>query len=106
MAFLGRESASDQQRAERVKVWVQTRSPFAIFSVMCGVLAVFDFFTLVLGVAMGVAAIVLAALGRRDIERRPELLGKKLCVTGAALGGLGLALSVLFFTWSVWGNRL
>jgi hypothetical protein len=105
MALFGRETAAEQQRAERIKAWVQARSPFALFSVMCGILAVFDFFTLVLGVMLGIIAIVLAVLGRREIRRKPELLGAKLCLTGALLGTLGLCLSLLFFIWSVWGHR-
>jgi hypothetical protein len=80
------------------------RSPFALFSVMCGILAVFDFFTMVIGVAMGIAAITLAVLGRRDLQRRPELLGARLCALGATLGVLGLLLSGLFLAWSAWSH--
>src|SRR5262245_42832514 len=97
MALFGKPSAADDQRAERAKIWVQQRSPFSIISVMFGVLAVLDFFTGVVGAAFAVAAIALALIGLNDLTRRPQMLGRRLCITGLVLGVLGLVLCIAFY---------
>lgn len=97
MALFGRPSAADDRRAERVRFWVQQRSPFALAGVMFGTLAVLDFFTGVIGIAFAIAAVVCAALGLRDLRRRPALLGRRLCIAGFVLGGIGFMLSLAFF---------
>jgi hypothetical protein len=94
MAFFGRETPADRARAERARQWFQARSPYALFSGMFGVLAIVDSFTGVLGVAFGIAAIVLAVKAIRELDARPELLGRRLCYLGYALGGLGVAIGV------------
>jgi hypothetical protein len=96
MAFLGRESAADQQRADRIKAWVQARSPYALFALGFGVVAVFDFFT-GLGVPLGIVAIVVGVLGLRDLRRRPELIGRRMCMTGITLGIVGVVLTIAWF---------
>jgi hypothetical protein len=90
MALFGRESAADEARARRIKAWAEARSPYALFSTLLGVLAVLDFFTVVLGMSLGTTAIVLGALGLRDLRRRPHLTGARLCRLGVVLGGLAL----------------
>lgn len=105
MAFLGRESEREQARAARLGEWVRARSGAAVASVPMGVLAVMDFFTMVLGVALGVAAIVLGTLGLRELSRRPELRGRGLAISGIALGACGLVLSAAFYMVVVRGGR-
>ena len=99
MAFLGRESEADQQRIERMRVWIHARTPYALISLALGLLAVVDFWTLVLGVAAGVAAIATGRRGLREINANPQLLGRRLCVAGIALGAMGIALSIFMWKW-------
>ncbi len=105
MAFLGRESQAERDRVERLGLWVRARSGYAVFSVPFGIVAVIDFFTMVLGVALGVLAIVLGVMGLREIKRRPPLLGRGLALTGIALGCTALVLTTLFYVLVVRGGR-
>ena len=97
MALFGRETAGERQRVERLQTWMRARSPYALFSVLFGAVAALDFLTLVLGVALGSVALVLGAIGLRELKRKPELRGRRLCVTGMVLGGAGIVLSTVFF---------
>ncbi|MDP6059498.1 MAG: hypothetical protein QGH33_11430, partial [Pirellulaceae bacterium] len=81
MALFGRETHSDRDRADRVRKWVQARTPYAIFSGLLGIVSVLDAFTLVIGLTAGAVAIVLALMGLRDLEKRTSLLGRQLCYT-------------------------
>ena len=94
MALFGRETQADRARAERVRRWIQARSPYALLSALFGILAVIDSFTGILGVFFGVAAIALAVKATRDLEARPELFGHRLCYLGYVLGALGIAIGV------------
>lgn len=105
MAFLGRESQAERDRIERIGQWVRARSGYAVASVPLGVVAVVDFFTMVLGVMLGVGAIVLGLLGLREVRQRPELLGRRMAVTGIALGCVALTLTTLFYVLVVRGGR-
>ncbi|MCE9592160.1 MAG: DUF4190 domain-containing protein [Planctomycetes bacterium] len=95
MALFGRESRADQERAERVRLWAQKRSPFALYSSMLGVIAVVDFFTPI-GFIVGIAAVVLGIRGLKQIQREPALLGRRLAVVGITLGSLGVISSTIF----------
>lgn len=99
MAFLGRETEADAARRDRFKRWAEARSTYALVAMALGVLSVVDVITMVLGVIFGVAAIVVAALGLRELKDHPELLGHKLCYAGAALGVLGIAGSAVLWLW-------
>jgi hypothetical protein len=96
MAFLGRESEADLRRAERFRAWFQTRTPYALPSAALGALAMLEAFTLV--PIFGLAAIGLGIAGLRDLARRPNLSGRRMCFAGIGLGVAGLALHV---TWSL-----
>lgn len=102
MAFLGRETAGDVERAARYKAWVHARTPYALLSVAAGLLSIVDFFTIVLGVPLALLAIGAGAYGLREIGRRPELLGRRLCIAGIVMGGVGLVLTSLFLALVVW----
>ena len=99
MAFLGRDSERDLARIERFRHWAQARAPLALFSACLGLLSIVDCWTLILGVAAGIAAIITGILGLRDLKKRPELLGRKLCITGIILGAIGLVLSFAMWMW-------
>ena len=99
MAFLGRETDADRVRAERFRQWIHARSPYALASMLFGVVAVLDAFTLVLGVAAGLAAVVVGVLGLRDLAERRHLLGARLCAAGIVFGVLGIGLSIVM--WAV-----
>ena len=94
MALFGRQSAADRRRAERIRAWARARSPFALTSGLLGILAVVDSFTGILGVGFGVAAVVCAHRGLRDIRARPGLRGRRLCVLRQTLGMLGIGILV------------
>lgn len=99
MALFGRDSPADLQRIERVKQWVAARTPWAIFSVAAGLLAIVDCWTLVIGIAAGIGAILCGVRGLRDLAEHPHLTGRRLCITGIILGGVGLLLSFIMWMW-------
>ncbi len=101
MAFLGRDSPADLQRVRRFKTWIGARSPYAVISVAAGLFSIVDCWTLVLGILAGVAAIALGVRGLRDLREQPHLLGHRLCITGIALGIIGLALSLVMWLWLI-----
>ena len=75
------------------------RTPFALYSCMFGILAVLDFFTLVLGIGFGVGAIICAYLGLSDLQVHAQRMGGRLCVVGMVLGMLGILLSLGMWWW-------
>lgn len=89
MAWFGRESAREQQRAERLAAWARAQNTSALLSVPLGLLAVVDAITMVLGLAAGIAAVVLGVVGWRGAPA-----GRGLAAVGIMLGLLGVALSV------------
>lgn len=97
MALFGRESEADRQRAERVRQWVHARTPYALVGLACGLLAVVDSFTLVIGLAAGLAAIVLGIVALKQIERQPALLGRRLALAAIVLGAAGIVLSLVMW---------
>lgn len=99
MAFLGRDSQTDVRRIERLKAWLALRTPYGPISVAAGIIAIVDCWTLILGIAAGLAAMALGGRGLRDLRQQPELLGRRLCVTGIVLGALGLVLSFAMWMW-------
>ena len=99
MAFLGRDSLADLRRIERLKAWLSLRTPFGPLSVAAGIIAIVDCWTLILGIAAGLAAIALGLRGFRDLREQPQLLGRKLCITGIILGVIGLVISFAMWMW-------
>ena len=98
MAVLGRESAADQERAERVRLWVHSRSIPALLSVAAGAMARVDsVLVVVLALIFGPAAIVLGVVGLRQIARQPQLHGRRLCYLGITLGCLAMVVSVVMW---------
>ena len=99
MAFFGRESSGDQQRIAAFQRWFAARESQAVLSAAFGLFAVVDFWTLVLGVAFGFAAVVLGVRARRNLAQQPHLLGHRLAAAGIAMGVVGIGLSL--FMWRV-----
>ena len=99
MAFLGRETEAEKQRIERMRSWIHARTPYALISPALGMLAIVDFWTLVLGLAAGVAAVITGNAGLRDLKVRPQLQGRRMCVTGIGLGIVGLLLTLVMWLW-------
>lgn len=93
MALFGRETPAQSERIERVRRWVQARTPYGPVSTMLGLAAVVDSITMVIGVAMGLGAVVSGVAGLRDLARQPALLGRRLCYAGIVLGSAGLLAS-------------
>jgi len=93
MALFGRETSAQSERVERIRQWVQARTPYGPVSTMLGLAAVVDSVTMVVGVVMGLGAVVSGLAGLRDLARQPALLGRRLCYAGIALGCAGLLTS-------------
>jgi len=97
MGFLGRESEAEVQRIAEFKAWLDARSKPAVLSVCAGALSIVDCWTMLIGVAAGLAAIGLGVAGRREIQRNPGLKGRRLSATGVGLGLTGMALSAVMY---------
>jgi len=101
MAFLGQQSRHEQQRIERFNTWFRARPVVAVLSPLLGLLAIVDFFTIVIGGAAGAAAIVTGVMGIRQLRNAPGQPGLTLCVAGIITGIVGLALTGLFVAFVV-----
>lgn len=97
MGLLGKESSRDAARADAFKVWISARPGEAVISAGAGVVAMLDAFTVVVGLLAGVLAIVMGYRGVKRIATQPELLGKRLCITGMILGSLGITMSMVLW---------
>ncbi len=94
--LLGRDMPGKAQRAEWGRQFVAARSPYALVAGVLGLAAPIDG---LIFVPLSVAAIVLAVMGWRHIDRNPGLLGKRLCVVGAVGGVIGCVLFVALRVW-------
>lgn len=95
--LFGRDMPGKERRAEWGRRFVEERSPYALAAGLLGLAAPIDgliFFPL------SIAAIVVAVLGWKHIDRNPELLGKRLCVLGALGGVVGVGLFIGLRVWS------
>lgn len=97
MALFGRESEKDARRAERIREWAQARSPYTLFAFGASILSVVDSITMVIGIAAGIAAIILSLRGRRDLQCNPELTGHRLNTAALVIGCIGVVLSCAVF---------
>jgi len=98
MGLFGRESQADVERIERLSKWLRERHPFGLFSVLFGAVSVVDAFTLIIGAACGVIAIVVGTLGLRQIAQGDGRLGRRFCITGITLGCIGVTLTIIMGT--------
>lgn len=95
--FFGRDMPGKTQRAEWGRRFVQERSPYALAAGMLGIAAPIDGLVFV---PLSLAAIVVAVIGWRHIDRNPELLGKRLCILGLVGGLIGCALFIALRVWA------
>ena len=95
--LFGRDMPGKAQRAEWGRQFVARRSPYALVAGLLGLAAPIDG---LIFVPLSVAAIVLAVMGWKHIDRHPELLGRRLCVLGAAGGAIGCSLFVALRVWT------
>ncbi|MBL1217168.1 MAG: DUF4190 domain-containing protein [Planctomycetes bacterium] len=90
--MFGRERPGKDERAERARLWVQARSPYAIVAGLLGVAAPIDgliFFPL------SIAAVIVGVIGLVHIKRQPNLRGRWLCIVGIVGGVIGITLAVV-----------
>ena len=97
MGIMGKESSRDKARADAFKAWITARAGESVISLGAGVVAMLDAFTVVIGLFAGVLAIVTGYRGLQHITAQPDLLGKRLCVTGMILGSVGIAMSLILW---------
>jgi len=97
MAMFGRPSEKDDQRAERMRDWLQRQNGFAIASVVLGAISMIEFGVLLVfglgGIATGVIALrqLVSPTGER-VE------GKKLAWTGIGLSTVSLAIACVLYS--------
>ena len=84
------QPASDRVSETSAGGGEQRKSGKAIASLVTGILGL-----LVAGIILGLVAIVLGVMARRDIEREPGLGGRGMATTGIVLGAIGLVLAVI-----------
>ena len=97
MAFFGRESERDRQRAEAWADWFNRQNPFAMSSLVLGVFSLIEFGALVI---FGVAGIVLGWIALVQIRRRSDPArpsGRRLAWGGIATSVLSLILAALLY---------
>jgi hypothetical protein len=99
MGLFGRENGREAERAQRIGAWVQQRTSLSLCSAMFGCLAVLEAWTMVLGVAAGLAAVGTGLAGLRELRDTPERYGWRLCRFGIVMGCVGLTLSVSVWLW-------
>ena len=90
MAVFGRPSKTSVDRAARAKVWIEARTRLGLVSIMLGVIALIDAWTMIIGLLAGAAAIIVGQKGLRQIKEQPGLLGRRLCIAGTIMGAIGI----------------
>jgi ABC-type branched-subunit amino acid transport system permease subunit len=100
MAFLGRPSVEDEERAAAWRDWVLLRNPLSIASLVLGIFSLIEFGALVIfgvaGIATGVVA--LRQLARREPDSASPPFGKRLAWAGIVLSAVSLLIAAVLFT--------
>ena len=97
MAFLGRPSAEDDERAEAWRDWAVQRNPLAIASFVLGLFSLIEFGVLMV---FGIAGIVTGVMALRQLSRhQPDSpnppLGHRLAWTGIVFSVVSLLVAVV-----------
>ena len=96
MAWLGRETAEEQQRAEAWRVWFLRQHPFALASVVLSVFSLTHFGTLWVD---EIAGIVLGVLAIRAAQRGGSNKRVTLAYVGIVTGVLSLICAIVLYAW-------
>lgn len=99
MGLFGKQGPAADARAARVGLWARERSPYALASLMLGIVAAMDVLTMVLGLALGAGAILCGLRGLSEIRAEPTLKGIRLCRAGIGLGAAAALVSLLLWMW-------
>lgn len=109
MAFLGRPSERDEQRAAGWAAWFQRQNPFALSSLPLSLFSLSHFGTLfvdeIAGIAFGVVALVqlsrcreVAGRGAADPDQLPPRTeGRWLAWAGIVVGVISLAVAIAIY---------
>jgi hypothetical protein len=95
MAWLGRETADEQQRAEAWRAWFVRQHPFALASVVLSVFSLTHFGTLWVD---EIAGIVLGVLAIRAVRRGASPKSAALAYAGIVTGILSLICAIVLYT--------
>lgn len=114
MAFLGKPSPADEARAAAYRDWLVRRNPFAIASLVLGIISLVEFGALLV---FGVAGIVLGVVALRQLkgageipcppqELPPEAIGcapprdrgHRLAITGIVLSAVSLVIAAWLYS--------
>ena len=96
MAWLGRETVEEQQRAEAWREWFVRQHPFALASVVLSVFSLTHLGTLWVD---EIAGIVLGVLAIRAAKRGASTKSATLAYVGIVTGILSLICAVIVYTW-------
>src|SRR3954463_13346412 len=100
MAFFGRPSERDEQKAQEYAQWMQQRNPFAIESMVLGVFSLVEFGVLIVfgvgGIVCGVVALrQLSSIDLEDPGTKPR--GHRLAWGGIALSVISLIVAAILY---------
>jgi|SRR5687767_5309740 hypothetical protein len=94
MAWLGRETAEEQRRAEAWRDWFVRQHPFALASVVLSVFSLTHFGTLWID---EIAGIVLGVLALRAVRRGASQKSAVLAYVGIVTGILSLICAIVLY---------
>ena len=94
MAWLGRETAEEQQRAEAWRDWFVRQHPFALASVVLSVFSLTHFGTLWVD---EIAGIVLGVFALRAVRRGGSPKSATLAYAGIIVGVLSLICAIVIY---------
>jgi len=94
MAWFGRETAREQEKAEAYRAWFSRQHPLALASLVLSVFSLTHFGTLFVD---EIAGIVLGIIAIRAARRAPGL-GVRLAYVGIAVGVVSLVSAILIYS--------
>jgi hypothetical protein len=103
MAWLGKPSSQDNQRAEAYRLWLGRQHPLAIVSALLGTISLLDFGVLLVFEIAGLVTGILALLQLKRIADSgtapARSHGRRLAWTGISLSVVSLFIAACVYLW-------
>jgi len=103
MAWLGKPSARDDQRAEAYRLWLGRQHPLAIVSALLGTISLLDFGVLIVfqlaGLVTGILALMQLKRIARGVTQSPRSHGRRLAWVGISLSTISLFIAACVYHW-------